>query len=376
MNAAFLFNSDHPNYDGFYGSPIRTEILSTGVLQNSHRHMKIAVGDVLIYSHSKTTDQYSNLCEQTYFSHPWNELYVKKLTDTFLRATVYAWVIENITPTIALNLHNALADNAAYLGCHGVDFSIPTHLVLYRNSMISKYRILGCRCNVFFSMGEGDGKDHGDLEELKALGFSEVDCEDSGARKTIFDHYDTLEHFEQIKEFIIAVAPFLPNGEDEAGELAMVLEDLNPGLFNTLGASVRALNRAKNDEDLAQAGLSGRRYMEQLADMLFPAQKSLRNGRKVTQAEYKNRLWAFIEESIPTDPKKISELGNEVDRLVCEVNAALHGMPDTERVFQAFGDMSKISIKLLTLQPERTRNPYYAYEANILDFLKDVVAHK
>src|SRR5580700_6186375 len=74
----------------------------------------------------------------------------------------------------------------------------------------------------------------------------------------------------------------------------MILDDLNPALFDALGAAVDVLRRARTEEHVAQVALSGRRYLEQLADVLFPAQEKEHNGRKVGRAEFKNRIWAFI----------------------------------------------------------------------------------
>jgi hypothetical protein len=75
MIIALLFNSDAPEYGGYYGGPINRKVVSTGVLQESDRHMKMSVGDVLIYSHSKTWSDYDELCERVYFAHTWGLLH-------------------------------------------------------------------------------------------------------------------------------------------------------------------------------------------------------------------------------------------------------------------------------------------------------------
>lgn len=271
MNTAVLFNSDHPKYGGVYGWDIQDAIFSSNILQESNRHMKVSVGDVLILSYARKAEAYIDLCERTYFWHSWQKLLAEKLRSTYLKQTVYAWVIQNITAETAERLHSSLIEDQSYLGIHAVDFAYPVHLALYRNSMIPKCRINGRTCHLFFSMGEEDSKYDSGIEELRQTGFDNVAWEDYGARQTIFDNFDTLEHFQQIKEFSNTISPQLPGGEDHAGELAMLLEDLNPRLFNTLGAAVKALARAQNEEDLAHVALSGRRYLEQLADVLFPA---------------------------------------------------------------------------------------------------------
>jgi hypothetical protein len=54
MNVAFLFNSGDPKYDAIYGDPIRNTVFGLGIVQACNRHMKVAVGDVLIYGRAKT----------------------------------------------------------------------------------------------------------------------------------------------------------------------------------------------------------------------------------------------------------------------------------------------------------------------------------
>ena len=223
-------------------------------------------------------------------------------------------------------------------------------------------------------MGNEDEKDECETEELLKLGFTEVDWEDQGAHHTIFDDFDTPEHFIQLKVIEQNFASVLPNGEDEAGELVMMLEDLNPKLFNALGSAVRALSAAKTEEDYAHVGISGRRYVEQLADALFPASAVPFNGRAVSAPKYKNRLWAFIDKSLPPErPSRRNEmhsLGREVDRLIDAVNALLHGQPDRESALRVFADLAKLTIALLQLDPAATRQPYHAFEQKIVDFLE------
>lgn len=376
MIVAFLFNSDDPKYGGYYGEPIRKLILSSNILQQSGRHLKISVGDVLILSHAKTTEEYLFLCEQTYFWHPWNYLFQDKIRATYLKATVFAWVIQNITEEITKSLHSNLKGDSAYLGMHALDYSYPIHLALYRNSMISQFRIKGKKCNLYYSsLDEEENKDYWEFETLEEFGF-DVDWEDTGARQTIFNDYDTLEHFSQVKDFVDAIAPYLSGGTDEAEELAMLLEDLDPKLFDSLGAAVRAFKRAQNEEDLAHVGLSGRRFMEQLADVLFPATHEPYKGREVTRDKYKNRLWAFVDLALPASESeratKFTALGKEIDRLIKEFNAAIHGNPDNDRVGQAYGDLAKFTVKLLSISPDMVRKPYYAYQKSLNEFMKQV----
>ena len=374
MIIAILFNSDDPRFDGYYGPPIRDLIFGTGVLQSSKRPLKIAHGDVLVDGHSKTAADYRRIAEATYFAGTWSTIQADRLRATYLKQTIWSWVIQNATKALAEQLDTYLRSDPAYLGLLEIDFSLRAHLVMFRNSMPPYCRVEGARCTRFYSMGNEDEKDEYETEELLKLSFTVVDWEDQGAHQTIFDDFDTPEHFVQLKEIQNALASVLPNGDDEAGELVMMLEDLNPSLFNALGSAVRVLAAAQTDEDYAHVGISGRRYVEQLANALFPASTVPFNGRDVSAAKFKNRLWAFIDKSLPASRpdrcNELSSLGREVDRLIDAVNALLHGQPDRQLALHAFADLAKLTIALVQLDPAATRQPYRAFEQKIFDLLK------
>jgi hypothetical protein len=195
MIIAVLFNSDDPKYDGYYGPPIRDLIFGSSVLQMSGRHLQVRYGHVLIHSHADTQIEYRRLAEQTYFHSDWSLLKAKRLRATYLKEIVWAWIIENVTREIAKELDAALSVDAAYLGLHSVDYTHPPHLLLYRKSMIHYCRIVGTSCMLSYTTGEEEDRDECETESLLGAGFEKVDWEDRGARDTIFDDLDTLEHF-------------------------------------------------------------------------------------------------------------------------------------------------------------------------------------
>lgn len=370
MNVAFLFNSDHPSLEGgSYDWPVKRLIFGPGIIQGSGRQMKVMLGDVLTYGRPP------QVWYATYYADTWSNLLTDKLEATINVATVFSYIFENMTGEIAVKLHETLLNAEAYLGFLQVEYRHGPHLALFRNSMITKYRVQGPTCRIFYSMGENEDPDKYEAELLAELGYTDVAWEDRGAQGTIFDNYDTLEHFEQVEGFKEFMAPHLPGGENEASELAMVLEDLNPHLFNSLGAAVLALERARHEDDVAQASVSGRRYLERLADVLFPPRKESYNGRDVGAGKYKNRIWAFVADNV-TDKDHVQKIGKEYDRLTDEFNAGLHGDRTKVAMLRSFAEAASLTLVLLSLNPSEARKPYYAYREQMLAFFKDAFKSK
>lgn len=375
MIAAFLFNSDHPKYECVYGPKIRNLILKNNVLQGCGRNMKVSVGDVLIPLNFSSIEELIRFSDAIYLYHSWNHLNETSLRDAYSKCTIFSWVIQNITESTALELHQYLLKDNSYLGVHGVDFSYPGHLALYRNSMIPLYRIVGTTCYLYERWGDDPEykKDNQEEKELYKLGFKEVKWENIGAAHTILDDFDTLDHFKQVKDFEEVITPYLDDKDEGACELSMLIEDANPKLFDSLGASARALSRAVNEEDFAHVGLSIRRFIESLADTVFPPQEEKYNGRAVGKATFKNRIWAYIYNILKDDSDRAKSLGLELDRLLDEANAAVHGECDKQRVITCLTDLSRFTLTLLNLIPIGSINPNFPYSKRIIEFMMEVL---
>src|SRR5579884_3472772 len=319
MNATFLFNSDHPSLGGCYGLCVMDRILSTGVLQQANRHMRVSIGDILIYDaavndETLTSSFLTRLCHAVYRPKSFDHLIYDRLGATHGKATVFCWLFQNMTAPIAERLHIRLASHAAYLGTMDVDFSESLHLRFFRNSLCEEYRFRGKRCSIFYEMGQNEDPDIRMCEMFEQHGFT-ADYEDSGGRRTIFDNYDTLTHFKRVEDFKRVFSRFSGLDADRVSNLAHSLEELHPKLFDVFASAARTLERAETEEDYAQAALSGRRLLERTADYLFPPREETFNGRNVGPAEYKNRLWAYIEqaviESAVAVPNALVRLGEE-----------------------------------------------------------------
>ncbi|WP_187358866.1 ComEA family DNA-binding protein [Pseudoduganella aquatica] len=81
------------------------------------------------------------------------------------------------------------------------------------------------------------------------------------------------------------------------------LLDLNPALAEQLMLAFKAVASAKSEE-WSQALTTCRRLLEGLADVVYPANSDPALGRVLSQAQYVNRLWAFMDKAIESDSNK------------------------------------------------------------------------
>lgn len=222
-------------------------------------------------------------------------------------------------------------------------------------------------------MGEDEELDSISKDCFEENGF-EVKYEDSGCRRTIFDDFYTLEHFRRVEFFKQIFSEFENFDADRASDFAHSLEELHPKLFDAFASAARAFKEAETSEDCAQVAISGRRLLEQIANYLFPPQDETWNGRNVGNAEYKNRLWAYLEQTISKlegeDDEEIKNLGDEADRLVDRFNSGLHAHSSKEQLERDLADLVIWMSNVINLSPENACKPYLAYKDAVTNFVK------
>ncbi|RZJ44189.1 MAG: hypothetical protein EON87_10495 [Brevundimonas sp.] len=353
-------------------------IFSTGVLQRIDRQARVSVGDILTYGYTarlggRTVGDVAMLDREVYTPHGWQRLIPDRLEATHGVATVYCWLIQGLAQEDAERLNAALSDDEGYLGAFEVSFANPLQLQFFRNSLITRYRIGRGNLTELFSMDEGEDPDLA-IKEMAEKASMSVDYEDYGARQTFFDKYDTIEHFRKVEDFKRVFGRFAGMTPDRAGALTLSLEELHPKVFSALSAAARAVEAAQDEEGLAQAALSARRLLEQIADYLFPPRSQMVDGRKIGRAEYKNRLWAYIKlalqaENKPTEPT-LTRLGKEADRLIERFNAGLHANMSQKTVELALSDLARWLSEVLDISPSQARKPYLAFEQEMSDFVR------
>lgn len=385
MNIAFLFNSDHPLFNGSYGFPIKKKILETNILQGTNRNIKISVGDILTFSailesKDRTYEAFYQLNKKVYTPTQFKNLIQPKLEDTSKEATIYCIYIKNILEKTALLLHEQLLNYQPYLGSMDIDFNNKLHVHFFEVLLIPRYRIFNKECSIFYSMSEfNDISAENEFKSVKEI-FEKnkfnVIFEDLGASGTIFDkYYADYEHLSRIQDFKDTFLK-LPNITDDIlNNIIISLEELHPKLFNAFASMARTFDRIETEEDIAQCSISGRRFLEHLANYIFPPRQELYNNRRVGKPEYKNRIWAYINDTVKSnslDEKLIPKIGNNLDIVIGKFNSGLHGELSKTEFTNSVEILLNFIIELVNLSPKDIRKPYLAYQEEVDTFMNDI----
>jgi DNA uptake protein ComE-like DNA-binding protein len=86
-------------------------------------------------------------------------------------------------------------------------------------------------------------------------------------------------------------------------EVDDTLLDINPELAEKLMQAFKSVS-SENSEEWSHALTTCRRFIENLADEVFPARDEIINGRLLGKNQYINRTWAFMDNSISSESNK------------------------------------------------------------------------
>jgi hypothetical protein len=378
MNFAFLYNSDDPSLIGNYCYAFRELVLKTGILQTCDRPMRFAEGDITTFGHSRTYEEYKALTLRVVQPFSTAMLLEDKMAGLLPNITVATMAFQNMDAKTAEALHRALLEHECYLGAVDVEFSLPEHLAMFRNALCENGRFNGLSVSLFYSMGDLENSE--DIEfprQFAAAGFS-ANYVDTGARRTIFDDFDTLEHFQRIHDFAVLLTAELKIPESEVSNFCHALEEVQPRLFETLFSAGKALRNASTADEVAQVGLACRRFMKLLTDAWFPGRPKAKFGtRDVTDKEVKNRFWAHLEQNVGLSGDLLTARGKRFDELWEKASKYLHEN-DTraDEVVDLLQQVMALVSDVIALDFEAATRPYTAYEGSIRSFWKDVVADR
>ncbi len=355
MKVAFHFNADLKGFKGCYGTPITEMCFRILLAQDSSRlHFKIFCGDLLVSKYIYDTKKRDKLmrgllrtpCPLWQSLHP-------DFSELMLTHRIYVLVFEGIGNKICDLLHTSLEGNEAYLGAQQVHETNPIHWVLYGASLVPSYRLLGKELRLLYSVDEKGTRDEGMAEHWCKLPFSSVTFEDVGVRHTIFDTYNSHKHACHVADLSETLVDHL---DGVADQVLLRLSDIAPQLTDVLYSAFQRLEHLETSEDLAYASLSCRRILENLADVVYPPRKELVEGRRVTDKEYRNRLWAYISDCLSGREKELlivelNDIGRRVEKIDALANKGIHDKASLSEVRRLLIGEVILLYDILTLVP-------------------------
>lgn len=142
-----------------------------------------------------------------------------------------------------------------------------------------------------------------------------------------------------------------------------VLAAVCPDALEKLNHAIERAGSDK-DEDLANAALSCRRVLKAFADSVYPARDGQVDGRKVGEAEYKNRLWAFVKargrgalDSAFLAEEEIEGLCKGLDKVYELDSKGVHDRVSREQAQEAVLRTYILLSQLVTLVPSDVARP-------------------
>lgn len=308
MKVAFHFNADYEKFKGFYGWPIEKAFFRKLLaLRSLSISTKIFAGDLMLHHYAcktvKVTDSQTvkRFDKRKFFKlfeawiRPSNPLWVtisQENLQKYLNSNIFVLCFESMDFRLAEQLDNALKKLPYYLGAMEVDDSSAVHWAVYSNSLVPTYRLINKDINIFWDEMDGGEKDERTSNELKKIGFINVNFENLKGKFSIFDKYHDFEHAKRIAEWKKQFGSTLAFIADD---IVSRLSDIAPEVGNKLWAVLNTYETAETTEQYAQASTSCRRVLEYVINCIFPPTNEKHNDHKLGESDFKNRLLAFAD---------------------------------------------------------------------------------
>jgi hypothetical protein len=338
VRVAFHFDAGH--FGVVYGPPSTTLLFRAIVacIREERRDLLVRRGDLAVWAFHGGAQAFA----RRLFACPrdiWSTLTEASVVAMLTERNVWVLAVEGLSLDDVNCVQSNLEASDGYLGAVEIHLANEVHWAFYDRKLVAAYRIVADELRLLTTtpMLDPEARDDGRLREWANVGiFSRVEWEDFGLNDTVFDDLSSFDRAKRIAEIEDTI-------QDSVGPLISVvlmrLAVLDPQLSDGLHASLDALERAQSVEQLAQASLSCRRFLGQLADVLYPPRSTKVNGRKVGPQEVRNRLWAYVKETLEGTQRQDREavvegLGKRLDVIDELANKHIHGADATREAVQ------------------------------------------
>jgi len=382
VKVAFHFNADvikahYPRIP--YHLPVLDKIFrSLLAIPISNLHVKIFEGDLLIDydAYQQDTEKTTKLLDGllgTQF-RTWRDIHREQLQEAILSSRVYVVVLDGLSNHIRDYLLHILKGERSYIGAVQILGVNSVQWGFYNQQLSPHYRLINNELRIFYTMSDEDSKDKELETHWKQLPFKSVQWEDLGLRHTVFDAYESFEH----TTLLVRLSEILSGRLSQLAEdVLFQLGDVNPELQKILYAAFKTYYSAQTTEEIAQVAISCRRFIEKLADTLYPARDEIVKGRSVDKAHYRNRLWAYVGERLEVSEQvrklvqvELDDLGSRINKTDSLANEGLHAeisLLDLDRLLIA---LVTVTYDLLSLAPPPIELPIEPHLPEIIKFIE------
>jgi hypothetical protein len=379
---AFYFDEDVAYADSLIQVDLAVATSIANAIPEQRRHVTILSGSL------PTHKFLSNKASLTYLVEillgtiipAWTTIQAAELERILSRVNVASFVISGLTPRDSREIHRLLTDATGYLGAIE---TIPAEKVcwaLYDNSLPARYRIISDELRLFYRHAEYQaGADRNEMlmTVFRDSGiYRRVTWEDVGVRDTIFDPYKTLKHAQ-----VTAEVERLVNDQmtGVVNEIFLRTVHTDPRLLTYLHGAFKSFERLDTGDALAHTALSCRRLLENLANALYPPREGKVNNRSVGKSEYRNRLWAYIEDQLESKSQRqlvlstLKDVGSRLDKLDAVANSGLHSDIEPNEARRLLVGLTLLIYDILTLTAPPLAAPDDPYDGHVRQMVSEML---
>ena len=380
MDIAYHFDADmlsaqYPNT--LYNFPVLEKLFRSLLRANfNNLNLKIFEGDLLVYQYVNTV-RFNPLVNGILGIdfRTWRDINTDKLKKTMRSSVSYVVLLEGLSDHMRDYINYIFKEERSYIGAIQIIGANDIQWGLYKQSLSPHYRYVDKELRIFYTMGEEDTRDDSLEAKWKQLPFQAVQWENLNARHTIFDAYEDFDH----SVLLVRLNEILSSRLAQLAEdILLRLGDLNPELQSILYAAFKAFYSVQTPEEISQVAISCRRFIEGLANTLYPAKKEQVKGRDVGPEAYRNRLWAYIEERLDASKQTrdlvktgLQDLGSRIDKIDTLANKGLHANITLLEIDRLLIALVTVAYDLLSLTPPPTEVPI---EPHLPEFYKFIEA--
>ncbi len=378
---AFYFNENEGYAASLTGVDLAVVASIFSAVPEHRRHVTILAGTLPQYKFASDKQILKNVVDSLLGrSVPaWTTIQSDDLTRVLSTIAIVAFVVDGLIPPDAREVHRLLTTTTGYLGAIEALPAEQIGWAIYDNSLPARYRIVGKELRVFYMKAEFDaGGDRAEMsmEVFRGSGLAaRVIWEDTGVRDTYFDPYKTLEHAQTSAEVEVMVTNQMSG---VVNEIFLRAAQLDPRLVKYLHGAFKSFERVDTSDALAHASLSCRRLIENLANALYPPREGRVNNRLVGKAEYRNRLWAYVQDKLSSNSHRqlalttLKDVGNRIDKLDAVANSGLHSDIDQIETQRLLVGLTTLMYDLLTL----TEPPLATPDAPYNDYAREIMTER